>query len=136
MNGLIVDTNILFAALRSEASLTRRQLLKQTVPLYAPNYIIGELFNHQSRWLSKGKSSSAQTTELMFKLMSKITFINEAQISTPNFIAAYRLCRGIDENDTPFVALSLELGCPFWTRDEKLKTGLIKAGFRNFYEES
>ena len=39
MNGLIVDTNILFAALRSEASLTRRQLLKQTVPLYAPNYI-------------------------------------------------------------------------------------------------
>ena len=56
-------------------------------------------------------------------------------ISIGNYIEAYRLCKDVDEKDTPFVALSLEMGYEIWTRDEELKTGLRKKGFDNFYDE-
>ncbi|MEM1322332.1 MAG: PIN domain-containing protein [Bacteroidota bacterium] len=68
-------------------------------------------------------------------MLNKIIFVNEADISTVNFIAAYRLCKDIDEKDTPFIALSLELECKIWTRDKELKYGLLKKGFDAFYEE-
>ena len=45
-----------------------------------------------------------------------------------------RLCKGIDENDTAYVALTLHLDGRFWTGDERLKTGLRARGFDRFFE--
>lgn len=73
---------------------------------------------------------------MLIKIFSRINFINEENINTGNFIEVYRLCKDIDEKDTPFVALSLELNYALWTRDEELKFGLRKKGFNNFYIES
>ena len=67
--------------------------------------------------------------------MQHIHFVNEELISTDNFFEAYHLCKGVDENDTAFVALYLELGGKLWTKDAELKTGLKKKGFDNFFEE-
>ena len=58
----------------------------------------------------------------------------------PNFISfesrqkAYDLCRDVDIKDTPFLALSIEFAIPLWTGDKKLKDGLRKKGYHNFYE--
>jgi predicted nucleic acid-binding protein len=41
----------------------------------------------------------------------------------------------VDEKDTPFVALTLELKAELWTKDDTLKRGLIKKGFNSFFEE-
>jgi len=41
---------------------------------------------------------------------------------------AIELTKNIDEFDTPFVTLSLELGSPLWTGDKKLIKGLDKKG--------
>lgn len=135
MKKIIIDSNIIFSALRGNNSLTREKILNSPDKYYAPNFLIGEIFKHKERILNKSKASEEETLEYLLKILSKIIFISEDSISTGNFVAAYRLCNEIDEVDTPFVALSLELGYDLWTRDEKLKIGLLKKGFNNFYEE-
>ncbi len=45
------------------------------------------------------------------------------------------LCADIDEKDTLFVALTLELNGKLWTHDEILKTGLKRKGFNSFSDE-
>jgi len=37
---------------------------------------------------------------------------------------AYEMCKDIDETDTPFVALALELNIPLWSGDKRLVKGL------------
>lgn len=135
MKKIIIDSNIIFSALRGNNSLTREKILNSPDKYYAPNFLIGEIFKHKERILNKSKASEEETLEYLLKILSKIIFISEDSISTGNFVAAYRLCNEIDEVDTPFVALSLELGYDLWTRDEKLKIGLLKKGFNHFYEE-
>jgi len=43
------------------------------------------------------------------------------------------LCRDIDINDAPFVALALELEAVLWTGDKTLKNGLKDKGFDRFF---
>ena len=135
MRKVIIDSNIVFSALRVKSSLTRDKILNSQDKYYAPNFLIGEIFKHKERILKRSKASEEETLEYLLKVLSRINFISEDSISTGNFIAAYRLCKDIDEKDTPFIALSIELGYEFWTRDNELKSGLIKKGFKNFYEE-
>ena len=135
MKKIIIDSNIVFSAMRGNNSLTRNKILHSQEKYYAPNFLIGEIFKHKERILSKSRASEEETLEYLLKILGKINFISEDNISTGNFIAAYRLCKDVDENDTIFIALSLELGYDIWTRDEKLKSGLIKRGFDNFHEE-
>ncbi|MBF0200477.1 MAG: hypothetical protein HQK66_04020 [Desulfamplus sp.] len=49
-------------------------------------------------------------------------------------IQAYHLCKNIDEDDIPFIALSLHLKAVFWTGDKQLKTHLRQMGFVSFFE--
>ena len=135
MKKAIIDSNIVFSALRGKSSLTRDKILNSQDKYYAPNFLIGEIFKHKERILKKSKASEEETLEYLLKILSRINFISEDSISTGNFIAAYRLCKDIDEEDTTFIALCLELEYELWTRDEKLKSGLKKKGFSDFYEE-
>lgn len=136
MSKIIIDSNIIFSALTGTNSLTLRRILKSEEQYFAPNFLISEILMHKERILKNSKISEKQTYETFIKVFSRINFVNEENISTANFITAYRLCKNIDENDAPFVALSLELGYPLWTRDKELKTGLIRGGFTNFFDEN
>lgn len=46
---------------------------------------------------------------------------------------AHRLCREVDEKDTPYVALTLHLDGRLWTDDDGLKTGLRPRRFDRFF---
>lgn len=135
MKRIIIDSNLIFSALRGKESKTRNKLLTSNDKFFTPNYLIGEIFNHKEAILRKSKASEAETSEYLLKILTRINFINEETISVVNYIEAYRLCKDVDEKDTPFVALSLEMDYEIWTRDEELKTGLRKKGFDNFYNE-
>ena len=95
-----------------------------------------EIFKLKERILKRSKATEDEVYEILYKTLHKITFIKEETISLGNFLEAYQLCRNIDEKDTPFVALTLELEGELWTNDEVLKNGLIKKGFRSFFVES
>ena len=53
-----------------------------------------------------------------------------------HIITAYHLCKDVDEKDTPFVALAIEMEAELWTRDQNLKEGLLKKGFNRFFDEN
>ena len=86
--------------------------------------------------MQKSKATEDEVYEVLYKILHRITFINEESISLANFIEAYKLCGNIDEKDTPFVALTLELEGELWTKDNVLKRGLIKKGFNMFFDEN
>ena len=136
MKRVVVDANIIFAALRISQSRIRKGLFGGNYDFYCPNFLIVEIFKHKERILSKSKLSEEETYEALSMITSRIRFVSDKNISTGNFIKAYELCRGVDIKDVPFIALSLELECPLWTRDKALKFGLIKKGYNSFFDEN
>ncbi len=136
MRKIIVDTNILFSSLRSNNSKLRIVLEREDLRFYTPNFLMVEIFKHKERILQNSKASEDEVYEILYKMLHKVTFINEDTITLGNFIEAYKLCSDIDEKDTPFVALTLELEGELWTKDDTLKRGLIKKGFSSFFVEN
>lgn len=67
-------------------------------------------------------------------LVSRLEFVKEANIPLNTWMEAYRLCRKVDEKDTPYVALTLHLDGRLWTDDGQLKTALRASGFVRFFE--
>ena len=72
--------------------------------------------------------------EAIYALVTRLEFVNEANIPVGTWVEAYRLCKGIDEKDTAYVALTLHLDGRFWTEDEHLKTALKPRGFDRFFD--
>jgi len=133
---IIIDTNIIFKALRSKFSKYRDILDKSEIDFYCPNYLITEIFKHKERILKASKANEEEIYELLEKTLQHINFVNEEFISTVNLIQAHRLCLDIDEKDTLFVALSIELDAELWTKDDLLKSGLKQKGFDHFFDDS
>lgn len=136
MRKIVVDTNILFSSLRAKNSRLRRILEREDCRFYAPNFLMVEIFKHKERILNKSKVTEEEVYEILYQTLHKIIFISEETISLENFIEAYKLCVNIDEKDTPFVALTLEIEGELWTKDDVLKRGLIKKGFDSFFDEN
>lgn len=132
MRSVVLDTNVLFAALRRENSTIRRILERPGV--LRPHFLIVEIFKHKERIAKSSKISADETYELLTNLLSHISFVSESIISVEDMITAYRLCNDVDEKDTPFVALTLSLEGELWTRDEVLKQGLERKGFTQFFK--
>lgn len=132
---VVVDTNIVFASLRTVKSSTRDRLLSAAEAWYVPMFLFEEIFEHKEDIRRRSKLTERQTTDLLGKILRRLHFFNEEHISEENFITAYYLCKGIDTDDIPFVALCLELDARLWSRDERLKTHLRTQGFDRFYEE-
>lgn len=131
---LVVDTNLIFSALLSNSSIIREILLDEAFTFYAPNYIISEIFAHQWKMLKYIKLKESDFFLIFNLIVENIRFTSLDFISLKNRQMAYDFCVDIDIKDTPFVSLALELEIPLWTGDKKLKNGLIKKGFTNFFE--
>ena len=59
-----------------------------------------------------------------YTIFEQINFISEELIKSVKCSEAIELVSDIDEDDTPFVALALELNAFLWTGDKKLIDGL------------
>lgn len=137
MKKIVVDSNIIIAALRTSDSKTRQKLISSSSFLFcSPNFLIAEIFKHRLRIFKNATASEVEILEFLNQILEKIHFVNEEIISTQNFFNAYHLCKDIDPKDTPFVALAFELDAELWTRDEVLKQGLKLKGFDQFFNES
>ena len=74
------------------------------------------------------KLNQQELAELQALLFSNITFVSEELISEQSWKNAFALTKGIDENDTPFIALGIELNAKLWTGDKVLSKGLLNKG--------
>lgn len=61
-------------------------------------------------------------------IVKKIDLIDLESVLQTTWKKAMELTKNVDEFDTPFIALSLELGSPLWTGDRRLIRGLKEKG--------
>ena len=123
LTGLVVDTNIVFSTLQKEG-MTRKLFFLLGVELYAPNFLVIELIKNKERIASFSSMDESEFISIIHRVFNRVSFINERLISVENRKKAYEMCKDIDEEDTPFVALALELDIPLWSGDKKLAKGL------------
>jgi predicted nucleic acid-binding protein len=92
------------------------------------------LFKHKTRLARATGLTEGELLEALQTLVSRLEFVNEANISLGVWMEAHRLCKDVDEQDTPYIALTLHLDGRFWTEDAQLKQALRAKGFDGFYE--
>lgn len=132
---VIVDANIAFKGLISGRDDLRGRLGPGGHPqLFTPRFLFVELFKHKERLIRASGLAEADLLAGLYTLVSRIEFVNETNIPVGTWVEAHRLCRGIDVNDTPYIALTLHLEGRFWTEDNELKTALRARGFEGFFE--
>jgi len=83
--------------------------------------------------LAHSKLAETEIYELLHKIFARINFVSEYAVSQKNKLKAHKLCKGVDEDDAPIVALSLELNARLWTNDKRLMRGLKRQGFKKFF---
>ena len=129
MKEYIVDANILFSALISGKSFYKTLFAKHL--LYTPDFALREMHHYQELLVHKMKGNEDRFRQFAKFLFSNLTFMPEFIISLDSLQKEYRLCKHQDEYDTTYVALSIELGIPFVTRDKPIYHGLKQQGFDN-----
>ena len=135
MDTVVVDTNIVFSAIHAPNSLTRQRLLTLPNHFVTCNFLFIELFRHKERIFKNSRASEEEIYDYLEKVLSRLHFFNEELIGIENYFRAYHLCKDVDLKDIAFVALSIELDAPLWTRDTILKDALRVKGFDQFFEE-
>lgn len=130
---VVVDTNIIISSVISDSRQIRRTLARKDLQFVSPKFITVELFKHAPKIQKATKLSGEEVLELLSSIINRIKFYDEDLISVGSWVKAIRLCRETDEKDAPYIALSLESNAKVWTNDNKLKIGLNKKSFDNFY---
>lgn len=133
-NSVVIDTNLVFSSLIPKASKIRDILFESNITFYSPNILIVEIFKHKIKLLKCSKLTESEFDIYFNGIIERINFIPTDFIGTASRQKAYDLCIDVDIKDTPFVALAIELSIPLWTGDKKLKDGLKRKGFDNFYD--
>ena len=66
----------------------------------------------------------------MDKVFSRINFVQDSIIPVFFYTQAFNICKNIDENDTPFIALSLFPDGYFLTGDKNIYSKLKKSNLK------
>ena len=131
---VIVDANIAFKCLVSDRGDLRERIGPGGHPqFFSPRFLFVELFKHKHRLETAANLPESELLEAVYALVSRLEFINEANIPLGTWAEVHRLCKGIDAKDTPYVALTLHMDGRFWTEDKELKTALRARGFDRFF---
>lgn len=131
---VVIDANRLFSELI--AGRQRLRALFSSHPefeFHCPKYVFVELFKHKEDIAAATSLAESDLLALLHTLLQHIHFFDEDAVSIGAWTEAWRLCRDVDENDTAYVALTLELDAELWTGDKELETGLRKKGFAKLF---
>ena len=112
---LVIDSNILFAALLKEGG-TSDILFKHT--LYAPEFIFEEFKKYKNYLKGKTKRMEEDFNEL-FDLFERNAILIPKEEIDPFIEKAEKISP--DAKDVPYLALALKLRCGLWSNDKDLK---------------
>jgi len=124
---LVVDTNIVFSTLLNPKSPIGEILMnvQDEFTFFAPELLLKEIEKYSAKIEKYTRLNGKELSTLKTLITNSIVFVSEDLISEKSWEKAYSLVKEIDEYDTPFVALSIEIAAPLWTGDKKLLNGLI-----------
>ena len=123
----VIDANVLFGAFISGKGFYHLLFSEHTV--YLPDVAFLEIEKYKQRILKKTKLDEPTLQEFALKLLKNVTVIPNLLISQASLRRAYELCRDIDEKDTMYVAVAVELGVTLVTSDKALCEQLQERGF-------
>jgi len=129
---IVVDTNVVFSTLLNPHSSIGEVLMnvQDQFTFFAPELLKEELERYDKKISNYTKLNQDQLIILKSLVLSSINFISEDLISKDSWNKAFNLTADIDEDDTPFVALALELKAKLWTGDKLLAQGLERKGHK------
>ena len=135
---VIVDTNIIFSAILNTDSNIGQILITRfpVYDFYAPKYVRDELLEHKSKLKKLANLKENNFLEVYELVLKHITILDHHLIPAKFYRKAMALCQNIDDDDIPFIALTLFLKGSLWTGDKKLITGLKEKGFEKFIKTS
>jgi len=116
---LVVDANILFAALIKKGS-TAELLISDKLQLFAPEFLFTEFTKYEELILKKTHRSHEEFNQLLEILKEQITIIPKKKI-TPFIYKAEKISP--DPKDTVYLALAFALKSNIWSNDKRLKQG-------------
>jgi predicted nucleic acid-binding protein len=110
---LVVDANILFAGLIKRGK-TAELLCDRNLELFVPSFIYEEYEKYRSHILEKTQHDDME--DFFERISSTLKIINPDKES-------FRIASTItpDIKDTLYIALAIELHCPIWSNDKRLK---------------
>lgn len=130
---VVVDTNVVFSALLKAGGHFPEVLLQSEHSFHVGESVLVELFRHKEKILRLSQLGDEDLANFYHVLLRRITVFKEDLIAPAHWRTASELCDGVDENDTPHVALTLELDGLLWTGDKRLREGLAAKGFDRFF---
>jgi len=136
MNNIVVDANIIFSSLVKAKSNIREYLLRDDINYFSPEYVLHELEKHRAKLSKLSELTEGEIITYYYSILKNIKFIGVNLISKANIKRAYDLCKDIDEKDTLYVAITIELQGLLWTGDKKLTNGLERKGFKQIVSTS
>jgi predicted nucleic acid-binding protein len=131
---IIVDASILFSALLGKESRFAQLILGSERRFFICESTVVELFKHKEKIVRLSKLTENELIRVLYVLLRRVTVCKEELIKEKIRRQAYDLCVDIDVADTPYIALTIQIGGLLWTGDKKLKKGLQKKGFNRFFE--
>jgi predicted nucleic acid-binding protein len=100
---------------------------------YVSETVLAEIFRHKEKIVSTTHLDQDELAKAYHAILVMVEIFREGLIPDTCWEQAADLCRGVDLNDTPPVALTLALDGLLWTGDEALKAGLMAKGFDRFF---
>lgn len=129
---IVVDTNIIFSTLLNSNSTIGDLIFNSDnhFEFYSCSYMRYEIQNHWERLKNISKLSEEQLQVSYAEVLTKLKFINEEIIPIETWLESEEITKGIDLDDTDFVALAKFLKASLWTGDRVLYEGLKKLNFK------
>ncbi|MCP4659218.1 MAG: hypothetical protein GY856_27730 [bacterium] len=97
--------------------------------IYLPDFAFSEIDKYKERILKKTRLDQGDFQEFVLRLLRDVTVIPSLLISQTSLSDAYRLCKDIDEKDTIYLAVTIELGAVLITNDKALYGELRRREF-------
>lgn len=128
---IIIDVNILFAGLISGKIIYHE--LFDKFDFYLPDFALAELQKYQVEILRKSTMAHEKLKPYALSLFERLVVVPNILVTTQSYLEGFYLCKDIDEDDTPYLAFSLELGMPLLSKDAILVNGLRNKGYENVF---
>lgn len=113
---LIVDSNILFAAIIKDSTV-RKIIMHSPCELLTVKFSEEEINKYKEEILEKSNLSNDEFNAIFDKLKQKLKMLDD-QIITLKFEEAYEIMKNIDPRDSIFLAAALATNSDIWSDDQ------------------
>ncbi len=131
---IVIDTNIVFSAILNPEGKLNDLLLNssENYDFFSPTFIQSEISRKHAKLRKLSSLKSSEISFLKAMIFKNLTLIDSDLVRPTSWEKAFQLTHDVDEKDTPFIALAIDLNAIVLTGDKKLIKGITSKGFTRF----